>query len=230
MKKNIYLIIVIFLAAMLVQCDLIIGSGENVNVSIDLADFWAGGSGRAIQLVPDGTTCTGIRVSVFGEGMQPMQKSVSPGTRYVNLYVPAGMDRHFTLESYFSITNQQLFPYLHMRSFKGRASADLKPGTTIKLKFRMVAGATTLLVEDYMQDRIWEGENITFSSPTFGAAPFISDIDIASDGRIVGTINDTFNPTSSIQIGQYISGFVTYFNTPSRAYALAMDRDIHINI
>ncbi|HEQ71510.1 MAG TPA: hypothetical protein ENN69_03395, partial [Spirochaetia bacterium] len=150
----------VLISIALLGCDLLMDTGDHANVGIDLSGFFGEGSGRAVSF-PQGIACTGIKVSVFGPGMQPMNKTVSPGTKYINLYVPAGRDRHFTLEIFFDITDPGLFVFTHVRSFKGRATADLRPGMFTGLKFKLTAGSTTLLIPDYGSSRIWEAEDIS---------------------------------------------------------------------
>jgi hypothetical protein len=97
-------------------CELFLGTNENVNVGIDLSAFLGGDRAISQQY-----TVTSIRISVFGPGMQPIEKTVSPNIpgRTVNMYVPAGQDRHFTVEVF--IQPDAVHP--HVTSYKGRAIA-----------------------------------------------------------------------------------------------------------
>ena len=84
----------------LTQCDLIIGSGTRPgNVGIDLSGFYD--DTRAIKGIPDGISITGIRISVFGPGMERIEKLVSPGARYVNMFVPSGENRFLYKDFFF---------------------------------------------------------------------------------------------------------------------------------
>jgi hypothetical protein len=176
----------------LVQCELILGNGDSANVGIDLSQFY-GGSGRAVSNVPVDIHISEIHISVFGPGMEPIEKIVSAGARFVNMYVPAGEDRCFTLEVFF--TYDVTFTHPHLRSYKGRSIADLRPGRTVGLKFQMVAGASQLLAPDYLGNTVFFSENLgSFNSKSavgFGYPSTLipTDMDLAADGRIFITRN-----------------------------------------
>jgi hypothetical protein len=208
----------------LTQCELFLGSDENANIGIDLSQLYEG-SGRAITNIPPDITISGVRVSVFGPDMQPMQKSIAIGTRFVNMYVPAGQDRHFTLEVFF--TQNRNFLYDHLRSYKGRAIADLRPGMFVGLKFQMVAGATALLVPDFTRGLIFQSDSLDFSSPAqgnLGGTITPNDLDIAANGRIFAS------NSANIYFANTISGGNAASVTIANPTAIAMDRVCYIDI
>ena len=228
----------VFCILFLFQCELFLGNDKNANVGIDLSRFYGDAGIRAVTGVPSGITITGVKISVFGPGMTPIQKWVSAGARFVNMAVPPGQDRHFTLEVFFNINDANQFPYEHLRSFKGRTIKSLHPGMYVGLKFQMVAGATALLVPDYNGHTIYEAETMEdFVEPntgTLGIASTIypNDLEIATDGRIfvsntnVEAINyhNSLNPPASPRPPAPIP------MTSAPPTALAMDRDCNINI
>lgn len=224
-------LLVLFSLFSLTQCDLIIGGGERTgNVGIDLSGFY--GEGRAIGM-PPGITLTGVKVSVFGPGMARIEKTVSAGTRYINMYVPAGQERYFTLEIFFSIYSGNDFPYSHVRTFKGRTIADLRPGYFVGLKFNMAAGATSLLVPDNKQNSgngiVYQAESITADSfpPTnfgTGGRPVFHDLEIASDGRIFSAENSNIGYGDNVD---HTSLTPIPITSPT---ALAMDRALYYDL
>ncbi|MBN2351708.1 MAG: hypothetical protein JXD23_03990 [Spirochaetales bacterium] len=229
----------VFCILFLTQCELFLGNDENANVGIDLSRFYGDAGSRAVTGVPSGITITGVKISVFGPGMTPIQKWVSAGARFVNMSVPAGQDRHFTLEVFFSKNPNSTFLYDDLRSYKGRTIApDLRPGMYVGLKFQMVAGATALLVPDYYGHMMYSAEIVEdFVEPntgTLGVASTIypNDLEIATDGRIfvsntnVEAINyhNSLNPPASPPPPAPIP------MTSAPPTALAMDRDCYINI
>lgn len=235
MKNRIHPVFFIFILALfgilfLTQCDLIIGSGDRTgNVGIDLSGFYE--DGRAISM-PTGATMTFIRVSVFGPGMEPIEKYVSAGTRYINMYVPAGQHRFFTLEIFFTADGSFTSP--HLLSYKGRTEEDLRPGYFMGLKFRMTAGASRLLAPDYGTNRVWQGGGISLGSLTSGNLAYTgtfqpADIDLDSDGWIYAA--NWFDGTG-IVYGSEISGKNGRGSngTGQQMYALAIDRDADFNI
>jgi hypothetical protein len=214
----------------LVQCELILGNGDSANVGIDLSQFY-GGSGRAVSNVPVDIHISEIHISVFGPGMEPIEKIVSAGARFVNMYVPAGEDRCFTLEVFF--TYDVTFTHPHLRSYKGRSIADLRPGRTVGLKFQMVAGASQLLAPDYLGNTVFFSENLgSFNSKSavgFGYPSTLipTDMDLAADGRIFITRNAA-NP--GVIYADRPVNTSTAVPASSASTAIAMDRDTHIDI
>ncbi|MBN1524510.1 MAG: hypothetical protein JW904_08510 [Spirochaetales bacterium] len=185
MKKSFQLLNILFFAFMISSCDFLSTGRDTATVVIPLAD---GAVSRAVGTFPANTIVTSFTVSVFGPGMEPVSKTVSSGARYMTLYVPAGADRHFTLEVNFA--PQAGFPAQHLRSFKGRAIADLLPGHTVKLRMTMTAGATQLLVPDQSLNRIWISDSLPgFSAGTWNdmgntsLAP--SGFTIGPDGKVI---------------------------------------------
>jgi hypothetical protein len=218
----------------LTQCDLVLGSGEDANVGIDLGAFY-GSSSRAITGVPPGISITGFKVSVFGPGMNRIEKTLSVGTRYINMSVPSGKDRFFTVEAFFRDDGTQRFPYLNLRSYKGRAVADLRPGKYVGLPFNMVAGSTQLLAPDRANQCIfWADQISTFTGNNNGLMGSASailpyDLDIAADGRVF-IANDAVTP--SIVYGSDISSRITTpaISGAANTTAIAMDRDCRIGM
>jgi hypothetical protein len=245
MKKRLFsiMLVTVILTSLLflTQCDMIIGSGKNANVGIDLGDLFDTSGNRDIG-VKQGFSS--VVISVFGPGMQSMQKTVSAGARYVNLTVPTGAERHFTVEAFLEPNRIPPFnQYPHLVSLKARAIADLRPGKFVGLSMRMVAGATQLLVPDRNaapDPLIYQANSIAFAPFASGRLGALngasnlspSDIDIASDGWIFSAhwYQDT---ADSIIYGNDLSGSVgtgTISNLGSQTYAMAMDRDANLNI
>ncbi len=183
-RKTAVALLAIAFVFLFMQCDIILGSGDNANVGIDLSAFYEEG-GRAITNIPPGIT--GFKVSVFGPGMQRIEKTISAGTRYVNMSVPAGEDRYFTVEAFFSLLPDSPYQYFHLRSYKGRAIANLRPGRFTGLYFRMSAGSTALLLPDFLNQRIYQANNLSFSDiipDSFSPSLHPADLDIDTSGRI----------------------------------------------
>jgi hypothetical protein len=192
MKKRLFSIalftVILTSLLFLTQCDVIIGSGKNANVGIDLGDLFATTGNRDIG-VKQGFSS--VKISVSGPGMRTMEKTVSAGARYVNLSVPAGEERHFTVEAFLEPTRRPPFDkYPHLISLKARATADLRPGKFVGLSLRMTAGATRLFAVDHNTDTIfWADDISSFNTNQRGnlgfARTFIpSDMEIAANGAI----------------------------------------------
>ncbi|RPJ06873.1 MAG: hypothetical protein EHM28_09120 [Spirochaetaceae bacterium] len=174
----------------LLSCDFLSQTGNMATVMIPL-DFDDGSRAISKNFMPAGVTISGFTISVFGPGMQPVKKYISRGARYVNLQIPAGKDRHFKVEVHFDIYSSTDFPYTHVRSFIGRAIADLKPGAYVGLPMNMHAGATQLLAPDRYLTRVWSSDSLsgfgigTFGNLGQGASLLPNDLDIASDGSLI---------------------------------------------
>jgi len=214
----------------LCQCELFLGQRpDGVVVTIDLGEAFA--NSRDIQLAPDYTHCTAIKLTVFGEGMARLEKSVSPGTRYLTLTVPAGKERYFTLESFIAI-DSEIFPYSHVRSFKGRAIADLEPGKIVVLKLKMVAGATDLLVPDYNSNSLKVFKEFFDNSYTTidFSYPYLirpADLDLLAKGTI-SLVDDNSSYIATLTSPQTTPAVhSTYPYNPS---ASAGDRDAGFDI
>ncbi|MBN2351103.1 MAG: hypothetical protein JXD23_00935 [Spirochaetales bacterium] len=235
MKRRRFRLVLCFFSAatllfVLAGCEQFLGNGETPNVTLDIGQIF--GDGRAI-VPPYGIAFTEIVVTVYGEGMTTIRKTVSPGTRYINMYVPAGPARRFKIEAFFNITNPGVFPYHHLRSFIGRAKADLLPGRIVRLVFNMAAGSTMYLVPDYLNGCIFFSNNIdSLNSDTAtnlnATLPFQPmDIEISDNGTIFAA-NYTSTPTSTginyatntdgLGSGPALAGGI-------QVLALAMDRD-----
>ncbi|MBN1524508.1 MAG: hypothetical protein JW904_08500 [Spirochaetales bacterium] len=238
MRKTIFYFFGLVLILTLTSCDFLSNAGDMSQVSIALPG--ADGS-RAIGGFPADITITGYTVTVFGPGMQPVRKQISPGARYVNLYVPAGENRHFTLEAYFTPNNPDTYAHPHLRSFKGRASTDLLPGRIVALRFKMSAGATQLLVPDYScfdpflssavihyADTL---EDFSLNQVSNLAAFDIfnpTDLAVSSDGRIFAASDgDTALYWADNVAGLNSSAFSTTISVPR---AMAIDHDANADM
>jgi hypothetical protein len=211
---------------LLVGCEMILGQGETPNVSLDLGQFAF--AGRAVA-PPAGITFTRIDVTVYSPGMTTITKSVSPGARYLNIYVPAGLDRRFKVEAFFTVTDPQTYQTDHLRSYIGRARADLLPGRYQRLVFNMAAGASIYFVPDYTNGVIYLSDDLqTFSSDwitVLGTGTGIGPMDVELSAR--GFIYAA-NYTAGANVINYAenrygtnSGTIP---TSDRVLALAMDR------
>jgi hypothetical protein len=217
---------------LLLGCEMILGQGETPNVSLDLGQFLF--AGRAVA-PPAGITFTRIDVTVYSPGMTTITKSVSPGARYLNIYVPAGPDRRFKVEAFFTVTDPQAYQTDHLRSYIGRARADLLPGRYQRLVFNMAAGASIYFVPDYTNGVIYLSDDLqTFSSDwitVLGAGTGIGpmDVEISARGYIYAA-----NYTAGANVINYAenrygtnSGTIP---TSDRVLALAMDRHAGFDI
>jgi hypothetical protein len=218
------------LSFVLFQCELILGDSSLVNVGIDLSEFLGNGS----RSVSSPYTVTEIRVSVFGAGMTPIAMVIPPdfAQRTINLYVPAGEDRRFTVELF--IVPDAAHP--HVLSYKGRAIADLRPGRFTGLKIRMEAGATTLVFADNNTGGtntgwIWEGISLSsgvFNQHSFGLGSRFrpNDLDISSNGRVF--VTEEYN--GAIRGADTIDGGNPVGLASANPLAIAMDRDLNYDI
>ena len=218
---------------LLFSCELILGDKEQSNVMLDLGAFF-GGNDRAIS-PPPGIAFTRIEVTVFGPGMTTIRKVLSPGARYVNMSVPAGAERRFKIEAFFTITDPQSFTRTHLRSYIGRARADLRPGRFVGLKFSMAAGATQFLVPDYNSGVIWISEDLTsFDGDEItvlgaGQSIYPADIEISASGDIYSANYYTGANVINYAADRYGTGSGT-IPTSDRVFALAMDRNARFDI
>jgi hypothetical protein len=212
------------------SCELIMGTGGDANVMLDLGPLFGGE--RAIA-PPAGIAFTRIVVTVFGPGMATVTKTVSAGSRYLNMSVPAGADRHFKIEAFFNIIDQQNFLPNHLRSYIGRAHIDLRPGKFVGLRFNMAAGASLFMVPDYNAGVILLSEDLTYFNPdditVLGAGSGIgpADIDLSANGTIYSA-NYSANAIN-FAANRYGTGAGT-IPTAGPVFALAMDRNAAFDI
>ncbi|RPJ06874.1 MAG: hypothetical protein EHM28_09125 [Spirochaetaceae bacterium] len=215
----------------LFSCDFLSQTGSMGGMALVRIPLVEDEGSRAISksFIPAGISITGFTINVFGPGMEPMTKYVSRGAKVVDFYVPAGRDRHFTLEVHFYITDYNLFPYANIRSFKGREIADLKAGSFVGLTMDMVAGATDLIVVDNQNTTVWAGESILWSDTATTEVSFSTDVDIAPDGTLIiakagdMTADQIFYTTGISDAGGF-DAVAGYFDAGCRVRSLAIDR------
>jgi len=233
----IYMLFAAVIPVMFAGCELVLGNGETPNVTLDLGQIFGGG--RSIT-PPAGIAFTEIVVTVYGQGMTTIQKTVSPGARYLNMYVPAGPDRRFKVEAFFNITNPAVFTRHHLRSYIGRAETSLSPGRIVRLVFNMVAGSTMYLVPDYGNHEVFYsndlysfsvGSTTSFNLSTAEFSPI--DIEISEKGTIFAA-NFFADPKSygisyATKVDDPGAGSIPDTNAVA-VIALAMDRNARQDI
>ncbi|MBN1524507.1 MAG: hypothetical protein JW904_08495 [Spirochaetales bacterium] len=221
MIKRISFITVMIILFFFTSCDFLSNGGDMAQVSIPLL---SSEGARAIGGVPDTITVTGYTVRVFGPGMEPIEKKIAAGARSVNMYVPGGQERHFTLEVHFIPLRG--FAHPHLQSFIGRATADLRPGYYTKLKFTLHAGASQLFVVDNNNSTgtVWYADSIEWLSPgstTNHYSP--SDVDISNTG-VVFVSNDNGD---TIGFGDRITSNPNQYSAGTPIRTIAIDRERH---
>jgi len=228
---KIFLSFIIVTMLLIFSCGLFQDQSGFANVQIKLG---SSGSERSLldSSPPTGVNITSYTITVTGAGMEPIQETVTADVPFISLLVPAGDDRRFTIEAQLAPN-----PAIHLLSFIGRETASLKPGSINFLTFKMVAGATKLIIPDYLNNRLIQTSDISFpESPietgTFGfavgtLAPI--DIDISAEGKIfVASCLSGSPETGVIAFGDDINGTNLVLIDAAYVTAIAIDRENNI--
>jgi len=179
---KIFLSFIIVTMLLIFSCGLFQDQSGFANVQIKLG---SSGSERSLldSSPPTGVNITSYTITVTGAGMEPIQETVTADVPFISLLVPAGDDRRFTIEAQLAPN-----PASHLLSFIGRKTASLKPGSINFLTFKMVAGATKLIIPDYGSNLLIQTSDINFldtKTDKFGGGTLAPiDIDISAEGKI----------------------------------------------
>jgi hypothetical protein len=202
-------------ALLLVQCELFLGNGERYNVKIDLGDSFSAAS-RGIGSPP--VAMASYTVTVTAPDLAMIQKTILPGARYINMYVPEGEDRTIRLDANIDPAVIAASGHEHLLSLAGEVTVDLRPGTVVMCKFVMNEGEMKLLIPDYFAGRFFRVSRLS-PLPTDFAASAASiaarDTDYDNTGTIfcvggaaVQTIDD-INDTAAASITTGLAGSAT---------------------
>jgi len=187
MKKALY---ISFLAVVAVggiifftRCELFVGESNYANLGIDLwgSDENPESTSRAIS-GPTGIGIIAYTVTVTADNMETIQKTVSAGTRYLNMYIPTGKERTVRLDAVIDPDWATANDREHLISFAGERTVDIQPGRFLFLVFTMHEGMMKLLIQDPGNNRV---ARIPYMNPTdamWAQANISSVQDIAYDG------------------------------------------------
>ncbi|RPJ09601.1 MAG: hypothetical protein EHM28_01100 [Spirochaetaceae bacterium] len=144
----------------LISCDFLSQTGsQQAQVMIDLGGSVEDSAARGVGIVP--TDVISFTVSISGSGMETIQKTVSPGTKYLNMYVPAGADRNIRVDANVDPVMAAANDREHLLSYAGEATVDLRPGMYRGIRIAMEAGRTKLIVPSWYNSLFYRITSMT---------------------------------------------------------------------